>query len=190
MARSLFSSVIAWSAIVGLLSAPGLAGGSTEQPGSITVSAAASLTNVLGEIARAYEEASGGRVLLNFAGSNTLARQIIAGAPVDLFVSANPMEMDRVEEAGQLHPDTRVDLLSNQLVVVSPDDHSSPPRSTDDLLHPTVRRIAIGNPEAVPAGVYARRVLDLTRAVGTHPAESDSDKQRTSGTGRGRGRAR
>ena len=128
--------------------------------GELLVSAASSLTDVLEEIARAFERATGGRITLNFAGSNTLARQIIAGAPVDVFVSANPEEMDRVQQVGRILEDTRVDVLSNQLVVVTPDDRLPPPRSVRDLLGSGIDRIAIGNPGAVPAGVYTRRYLE------------------------------
>ena len=125
----------------------------------VFVSAAVSLTEVLQTIAGQYERATGERVVLNLAGSNTLARQIIEGAPVDLFISADALQMDRVEKARRILTGSRVDLLSNQLVVVVPDDRPRTFRSLCDLLEPVIRRIAIGDPAAVPAGVYAKQVL-------------------------------
>jgi molybdate transport system substrate-binding protein len=127
-------------------------------PPAITVSAAASLTDALEEIARAYRAAGGGPVRFNFAGSNVLARQIAAGAPVDLFVSADEAQMEVAQAAGAINPSTRVDLLGNRLAIVSrPGMVLAGARS---LIEPAVRRIAIGDPRAVPAGVYARRYLE------------------------------
>ena len=123
---------------------------------SILVSAAASLSEVMEAIAAQFEAESGVRVLLNVAGSQMLAAQIIEGAPVDLFVSADVRQMDRTIEAGRVDAATRVDLLSNQLVVVVPSDRRGRLAGPEDLADPSIRRIALGDPEAVPAGVYAR----------------------------------
>ena len=121
----------------------------------ITVSAAVSLTEALTEIAKVY----GGPVRFNFAASNVLARQIVNGAPVDVFISADDAQMDIVQRAGRVDPTTRFELLGNFLAVVVRDGSASPVREARDLTHPAIRRIAIGNPQAVPAGVYARRWL-------------------------------
>jgi molybdate transport system substrate-binding protein len=123
----------------------------------VLVSAGTSLTNVLQRLAAAYTTKTGTRVVLNFGASNTLARQIAAGAPVDLFISADEAQMDAV--GAQLVPGTRVDLLSNELAVAVPADRPRPIRSARDLTHPAVKRIALGDPAAVPAGVYARQYL-------------------------------
>ncbi|MAG71388.1 MAG: molybdate ABC transporter substrate-binding protein [Acidobacteria bacterium] len=155
---------------LGVATARAAAGGGavqTRPPQAVLVSAATSLTHVLGEIGRAYTRvAPDVRIELNVAGSNTLARQIVAGAPVDLFVSANPAEMDRVERSGRIRRGTRADLLSNQLVVVVPDDRV-PPSTLADLASARIRRIALGNPEGVPAGVYARHYLESRAAWAT-----------------------
>ncbi len=122
----------------------------------VLVSAASSLTEVLTEVARRFETTTGERVLLNFGASNTLARQIAAGARVDVFVSADEAQMDRA--GADILSGSRSDLLSNQLalaVSVGVKGVAGP----RDLLVPTVRRIAIGDPAAVPAGVYARQYL-------------------------------
>lgn len=127
---------------------------------TILVSAASSLTDVLSELARRYEEATGDRVMVNAGASNTLARQIVEGAPVDLFVSADETQMDVVERAGKLVPGSRVALLRNRLVVIVPASSRTPVAQARDLTSASVRRIAIGNPEGVPAGVYARSWLE------------------------------
>jgi molybdate transport system substrate-binding protein len=97
-------------------------------------------------------------VVLNLGASNTLARQIRAGARVDLFISADEAQMDTV--AAEVVPGTRIDLLGNQLAVAIPDDRPAGITSAHDLTSASVRRIAIGDPAAVPAGVYARLYLE------------------------------
>ena len=124
----------------------------------VLVSAAASLTDVLQQAAAAYEEAHPERLVLNFGASNTLARQIAAGARVDVFISADAAQMDAV--TAEIVAGTRVDLLSNQLAIAVPDDRIRRLTSARDLLDPSIRRIAIGDPAAVPAGVYARSYLE------------------------------
>jgi molybdate transport system substrate-binding protein len=131
----------------------------------VTVFAAASLADVLGEVGRTFEAASGHHVVFNFGGSNDLARQIEAGAPADLFLSADRAQMDRLEKAGLVRADRRVDLLSNQLVVVVPS--SSTERLTGPAELARLPRIALADPEAVPAGVYARTYLE---SLGLWPA--------------------
>lgn len=128
----------------------------------LVVSVAASLSDVMSELAQRHERATGQSVRLNVAGSNFIARQIVAGARADAFVSADEVQMDVVERAGRLVPGTRVDLLTNQLVVVG--RPGSPLKSGDPatLASRPVRRVALGNPESVPAGVYARRWLEAT----------------------------
>jgi molybdate transport system substrate-binding protein len=125
---------------------------------AIVVSAAASLSNVLDELGRRFGQRSGAHVAVNVGASNTLARQIAAGARVDLFISADESQMDIVTDA--IVPGTRVDLLSNQLAVAVPDDRFRPLHSVSDLQDPIFRRIAIGEPSAVPAGVYAKEYLE------------------------------
>jgi molybdate transport system substrate-binding protein len=128
-----------------------------ERP-ELLVFAAASLTDALGEIGRSFEARTGVRVLFSFAGSNALARQIQAGAPADVFVSANLDRMDELERAGLVRPEDRVSLLSNRLVVVVAASSSLVVDAPEDITK--VRRLALGDPEAVPAGIYARRWLE------------------------------
>lgn len=131
-----------------------------DRPNELVVSAAASLSESLEEIARAFEREHGCRVLLNTGGSNSLARQIVAGAPVDLFISADADQMQVVEKAGRIAPGGSVTLLSNRLVVVAAPARAASLRTPQDLLDPGISRIAAGDPAAVPAGVYARRCLE------------------------------
>src|SRR5262245_28635735 len=81
----------------------------------ITVAAAVSLTDALDAAAEEYGQGGGGKVYFNLAASNVLARQIVNGAPVDLFISADEEQMEVVEKAGLVAEGTRLDLLSNQL---------------------------------------------------------------------------
>jgi molybdate transport system substrate-binding protein len=126
----------------------------------ITVSAAISLTDVLTAIAEQYGREGRGTVRFNFAASNVLARQIVAGAPADLFVSADEAQMDVVAAAGLLLDGTRVDLVRNRLAIVVPSDRARTISDPRELTGPAFRRIAIGDPAAVPAGVYAKAWLE------------------------------
>jgi molybdate transport system substrate-binding protein len=125
----------------------------------ITVSAAVSLTEALQGIARIYET-SGGRVSLNLAASNVLSRQIVNGAPVDVFISADEAQMAIVEKAGLIASGSRVALLRNSLAIVVSTDHPVEVTSATALASDAVKRIAVGDPEAVPAGVYAKAYLE------------------------------
>jgi molybdate transport system substrate-binding protein len=132
--------------------------GPASQPGAITVSAAISLTESLEAATRAHQAAGGGTIRLNFAGSNALARQIVSGAPVDLFISADELQMDAAVKAGAIDVSTRVDLLGNRLAIFTLPGRDVPDAAA--LSGPAFRRIAIGDPAAVPAGVYARKFLE------------------------------
>ena len=125
----------------------------------IHVSAAASLTDALRVVARAWEAKSGDTIRFNFAASSTLARQISEGAPADLFISADEEKMDQLQKRGLIRTDTRCSLLSNTLVIAVPADGTVQIRKPRDLATRAVRRIAIAEPETVPAGIYARRYL-------------------------------
>jgi molybdate transport system substrate-binding protein len=129
-------------------------------PTPITVSAAISLSDALTAIGSDYASAGRGTVRFNFGASNVLARQIAGGAPVDIFISADEAQMDTVAQAGMVLAGTRVDLLSNQLAVVVPSDRPRTFNSLRDVADPAFKRIAIGDPAAVPAGVYAKQCLE------------------------------
>lgn len=126
----------------------------------ITVSAAISLSGALVEIAKTYQASGGGQVRFNFAASNVLARQVVNGAPADIFISADEAQMDYAQRGGAIDANTRIRLLSNRLVVVTQPGRGLQWRDVRALLGPDVKRVAVGDPSAVPAGVYARQVLE------------------------------
>lgn len=130
------------------------------QQGEITVSAAASLTNAFKDIGKAFETThKGSKVYFNFAASGDLLRQIEGGAPVDVFASAAPREMDQLESKGMVMPASRNNFAENSLVLIRPASSSIRIASFDDLKKDDVKRISIGNPASVPAGMYAEQVL-------------------------------
>ena len=129
------------------------------QAAELSVFAAASLTDALQEIAVAYEKETGDRLLLNLGASSTLARQIQEGAPADLFLSADEEKMDGLEKKKLLLPGTRKSVLSNTLVVVVPDDSSLRITGPRDLAAPSIRALALAEPQSVPAGIYAKEYL-------------------------------
>ena len=159
-------TALAWrvTAQTPLASAPTLPSVTAPRGGEVVVSAAVSLSDVLQQLASTYQTRTGERLVLNLGASNTLARQIVGGARVDLFISADAAQMDVA--ASEVVPGTRVDLLSNQLAIAVPDDRPRRFNSARDLIDPAIKRIAIGDPAAVPAGVYARRYL---QALGIWP---------------------
>jgi len=123
--------------------------GARAQP-PLLVFAAASLADALRELARGW---TGGRVDFAFGASSDLARQIVAGAPADVFFSADAARMDEVAKAGLVAGTPRT-VLSNVLVVVVPADAAGAPATAGDLAR--VTRLALADPYAVPAGIYAR----------------------------------
>jgi molybdate transport system substrate-binding protein len=147
-------------AVVLALVAAVSAGDRAQAPTPLTVSAAVSLTDALTAIGRNYGNLGHGSIQFNFGASNTLARQIVDGAPVDLFVSADEREMDVVAAASLVKEGTRIELLSNQLAIVVPSDRPRTFKSVREIADPAFRRIALGDPAAVPAGVYAKQYLE------------------------------
>ena len=126
----------------------------------LTVSAASSLTNAFKELAPAFEAQNPGtKLLLNFAASDTLLAQISKGAPVDVFASADQETMDKAEQQKLLTAGSRRNFVSNALVLVTPLEGGLPLKTLADLQKPDVKRIALGKPEGVPAGRYAKRAL-------------------------------
>jgi molybdate transport system substrate-binding protein len=130
----------------------------------LLVAAAASLSGLAPTLTKSLHDATGLDVRFNFAGSNTLARQIVEGARVDVFISADEAQMNVVEQAGRLVAGSRTDIVSNQLAIIS--NSIRAPMLPDDLASPRVRRVAMGDPLAVPAGVYGRQWLEAVRLWG------------------------
>jgi molybdate transport system substrate-binding protein len=130
----------------------------TVAPVEITVFAAASLQDAAQELKTAYEDQHKEvKITYHFAGSGTLQKQIEQGAPADLFVSAGKSQMDALEKQNLIVKDSRLDLLGNKLVLIAPADSAL--KDFNGLLESTVKKIAVGEPETVPAGKYARETL-------------------------------
>ncbi len=147
--------------VAGLIGAP--SGSGAAQPTAaveLQVYAAASLRDVLQELASEVERSTGARLNLNLAASNDLARQIVAANKADVFFSADEAWMDRVAEAGLVDAESRRSPLSNRLVVVVPADSRLEIASATELASSAVRRLSLANPEAVPAGKYAKAWLE------------------------------
>jgi molybdate transport system substrate-binding protein len=127
---------------------------------NLTVSAAISLKDALDEIKQVYASQNAGvSFSMNYGASGTLQLQIEQGAPVDLFLSAAPKQMDSLESKGLLLEGTRKDLLRNEIVLIVPKDSTLAISTFQDLLKPDVKKVALGEPVAVPAGKYAQDVL-------------------------------
>ncbi|MDE3067052.1 MAG: molybdate ABC transporter substrate-binding protein [Verrucomicrobiota bacterium] len=126
----------------------------------VTVFAAASLTDALKAVAADYEQHSDHHIVFNFAASSTLARQIEAGAPADVFFSADEGWMDALAKRNLIVNATRRTRLSNALVVVVPAKGGAALTNLADLAAPNIKRIALADPRAVPAGIYAKALLE------------------------------
>ena len=145
------------TAVLPLFSASAVA-----QPPKLVVSVAASVSDAMEEIASLYRSAAGVTVAVNAGGSNTLARQIVEGASASVFLSADEIQMDAVEKAGRIAAGTRAALLTNELAVIVPQGSSA--LTLAQLLDGKVARLAMGEPAAVPAGVYGRTWLEHEKA--------------------------
>jgi molybdate transport system substrate-binding protein len=127
--------------------------------GTVLVSAASSLKEAVRDVADRFEAAHPGiEIVVNAAASGVLLRQIEEDAPVDLFLSASPDEIRRLECFGRIEAGTARPFASNRLVVIVPAG-GSPPSTLAGLSDPRFHRIAIGNPRTVPAGRYAEQAL-------------------------------
>ncbi|MDE0554140.1 MAG: molybdate ABC transporter substrate-binding protein, partial [Candidatus Poribacteria bacterium] len=130
-----------------------------QKPIELSVFAAISLSDALAEIGTAFTAANSVKVFYNFAASTTLQRQIEKGAPADVFISASPRQVIALETGGFLEAESRRNLLTNRLVIVSDETERISVDTPDDLAAPDISRIAIGHPSIVPAGAYAKEAL-------------------------------
>jgi molybdate transport system substrate-binding protein len=135
------------------------AGGAPASTVELTVSAAISLKDALDEVRQVYMASHPDVSLaMNYGASGTLELQIEQGAPVDVFVPAAPQQMDALMAKGLLLGGTKRDLLRNEIVLIAPRG-STDVNNFQDLLKPSVKHVALGEPAAVPAGKYAQEVL-------------------------------
>lgn len=137
-----------------------LLAGSAAGAQELVVSAASSLTDAFRDIGRSFEATHAGvKIAFNFAASDVLLAQIAKRAPADVFASADEAMMNRAEDRNLLVPGTRRDFATNRLVVVVPRSAASV-AALATLAEPRIKRIAIGSPQTVPAGRYAKAALE------------------------------
>jgi molybdate transport system substrate-binding protein len=130
------------------------------QPSSVTVSAAISLKDALDQLGREFErDHLGAKITFNYGGSGTLQHQIEQGAPVDIFFAAAQKQMDALQSAGLVVVETRHDIVANDLVLIAP-SASEDIHTFQDLARSSVKTVALGEPETVPAGMYAQQTLE------------------------------
>ena len=130
------------------------------QPTSVTVSAAISLKDALDQLGPEFErDHPGAKVTFNYGGSGTLQHQIEQGAPVDVFFAAAQKQMDALQSAGLIVTETRHDIVANDLVLIAP-SASDDIHTFQDLAKSSVKTVALGEPETVPAGMYAQETLE------------------------------
>ena len=164
-----------------LIAAIGLMVGATlATAAGVTVFAAASLKEALDEQVKQFESATGNKVVVAYGGSNALAKQIEAGAPAQLFISADVDWMDYLDQRRLLVPGSRANLLSNELVLIAPANSRTPLRIAPGfglaaaLGH---EKLAMANPDSVPAGKYGRSALEALGAwnsVQNHVVRTDN----------------
>ncbi|MCW7763548.1 molybdate ABC transporter substrate-binding protein [Photorhabdus luminescens] len=134
----------------------------------VTLFAAASLTNALDDIALQYKQKTKGEVVASYASSSTLARQIEQGAPADIFISADQQWMDYVAGKKLIIDETRLTMLGNQLVLIAPKESKldkvdiNKETKWKSLLEDG--RLAVGDPDHVPVGIYAKESLQYLGA--------------------------
>lgn len=127
----------------------------------LVVSAAASLTNAFKEIGENFEKQHADTKVLNsFAASDVLLQQIVNGAPVDVFASADQKAMNKAVEAGAVDSATRHDFVQNGVVLIVPTDNPKNIKNVADLASKEVTRVAYGNPDTVPVGRYTQGALE------------------------------
>jgi molybdate transport system substrate-binding protein len=158
------SRVLRTGSLVGILAAYALCSCMSDTPSRqaseedqpVIVSTATSTKDLIEVLAGEYESAAGTEVKINAGSSNALASQILAGAPADLFLSASTQWADEVDKAGLSA--SKVQLLTNQLVVIVPQGNPGDVHEPQDLLGDKVRNVAIAG-EKAPAGIYAEQAL-------------------------------
>jgi molybdate transport system substrate-binding protein len=158
--RSLLGAIVGLAASAWLLpTGPGMA----QQPRDLVVFAAASLKNAIDDIKTQYERETGKHITISYAASPTLAKQIEAAAPADIFISADLDWMNYLDERKLIKPGSRVDLLGNSIVLIAPANSTAsitigPNFPLASLLGSG--RLAMADPNSVPAGKYGKAGLE------------------------------
>lgn len=151
-------------------------GSSEQERPAVVVFAAASLRDVVRDIGARFSEAHAVDLVYNFAGSNTLAQQLRAAPAADVFLSANPEWVDVLERAGLILPESRCNFLSNRLVLISRKDARFQLSAPSRLPVLTFTFLTLADPEAVPAGRYAKTFLQAVETADRSVWEAVKDK--------------
>lgn len=138
-----------------------LLGATASFAGDVSVYAAASLTDAISEIAKSYEAGHKAKIKASFASSGTLAKQIEAGAPADIFISADTKWMNYLDSKGKIDQGSRVNLVGNSLVLIAPKGRAFEVRLEKgfDLAKIFEGKLCTGQTESVPVGIYAKEAL-------------------------------
>ncbi|MCA1030798.1 molybdate ABC transporter substrate-binding protein [Bacillus timonensis] len=132
-----------------------------EEKVKLTISAAASLTDVMNEIKPMFEEENKDiEIIYNFGSSGALQQQIVQGAPVDVFISASQDKFSFLVKDGYVLKESAATLVGNDVVLIIPLNANYQVEDFQDLADPSIKKVAIGIPETVPAGFYAKEVLE------------------------------
>jgi molybdate transport system substrate-binding protein len=167
------------SLVAGAMLASSL-GPAAAQGRDVLVFAAASLKNALDDIVRQWQSETGRKVVVSYAASNNLIRQIEQGAPADIFISADIDWMEYGQQKNLIKPETRVNLLGNRIVLIAPKDSPVTVRiepGFDLAAALGGGRLSVGNVDAVPAGKYGKAALQKLGAwdaVKDHIAQAES----------------
>ena len=155
----LLSSIVA-VAIIAMIKLRQFSLTASSQPSALLVAAAASMQTVLQEITPLYQQSTANiQVNYNFGSSGSLQHQIEQGAPIDVFISAATTQMNTLQQENLLVPNTRKNLLTNRLVLITPTTATLKLTDFSQLVQPQIQRIAIGEPNSVPAGQYATEIF-------------------------------
>ena len=150
--------------VAGIMLLSGGVGSGHAASDAVTVFAAASTTNAVTEIGAIFTSRNQERFLPSFASSSTLAKQIENGAPADIYISANVKWMKYLDEKQMIEKGTRIDLLSNRIVLIVPADSSVKQVSIapgfDLLALIGDGRLSMGDPDHVPAGIYGKQAME------------------------------
>ncbi|MGO9110933.1 MAG: molybdate ABC transporter substrate-binding protein [Thermoguttaceae bacterium] len=153
------TAFLASAILFALVSSACLRASATQEkaPQSVLVFAAASTTNALNEIKAQFTKDTGIAVETSYASSSTLAQQVVHGAEAELFLSADTKWADYLAKKDQVV--RQQDLLGNRLVIVVPADSKIEIKKPGDLLAAGIEHLALGEPQSVPAGIYAKQAL-------------------------------
>jgi molybdate transport system substrate-binding protein len=157
--RQLLAAIFSFAASAWLLPT----GTSWAQPRDVVVFAAASLKNALDDIKTQYERDTGKHVTISYGASPTLAKQIEAAAPADIFISADLDWMDYLAERKLIKPGSRVNLLGNSIVLIAPANSTASTAIGPNFPLASLLgngRLAMADPNSVPAGKYGKAALE------------------------------